>query len=280
MQEKAIPCRFINHFFMKAAFITLMVLISVHSFTQSMNRAGGKNVVSKPAGTNAGLNGNETGKGNESTRRSAVQRGANNIADTVNSPSLGDSISPSNGSSTSGVPERLGNTSVRGGNDTTFNVHTISGPGITTNLGAVDRSGQAQFGQSNWGNSRGTVGESQWTVPPPITPSFNKDFPAVSTDNWSRNNIDTSVYSPRSKSGARWVTTSYNNAGQRVNRRMEFPLLQAPRNVLIYAAKQPPNFQIARIYKLQIEGKADVYEVETTSGKKIYINNEGMEVNY
>ncbi|MCW3109322.1 MAG: hypothetical protein JWQ09_3828, partial [Segetibacter sp.] len=61
------------------------------------------------------------------------------------------------------------NTTIAGGNDTTFNVNTISQGGVTTNSGAVERSGQAHFGQTNWGNSRSTVGESQWTIPPPIT---------------------------------------------------------------------------------------------------------------
>ncbi len=172
-------------------------------------------------------------------------------------------------------------TTVRGGNDTTFNVNTtMSQGGVTTNSGAVDRSGQAQFGQSNWGTGRSTVGESQWTVPPPITASFNKEFPASNSTTWTRNNTDTSIYSAKYRSGTQWVTTNYNAAGVRLNTRTEFPLIQPPVPVSAYMAKQPAGFRAATIYKLQVQGRPDVYEIETASGKKIYINNDGMEVNY
>jgi len=173
-----------------------------------------------------------------------------------------------------------GNATIAGGNDTTFNVNTVNQGGVTTNSGAVDRSGQAQFGQTNWGNSRSTVGESQWTIPPPITASFNKEFPAANTATWTRNNVDTSIYSARYQAGAAWVTANYNAAGQRLDMRTEVALLQPPRAVSIYLAKQPNNLQVAAVYKLQLQGKPDVYEIETASGKKFYINNDGMEVNY
>jgi len=210
---------------MKTAFIFLLVLISVQSFTQS---------TTTPVGSKTG-----------------------------------NSIATPNGTTGPRLLQHSRNTSVAGGNDTTFNVHMIADPGITTSLGAVDRSGQAQFGQSNWGNSRSTVGESQWTVPPPITPSFNKNFQVVNSGAWARNNMDTSISSTKYKSGARWLTTSYNISGQRLKEKSEYPLLQPPRAALVYAAKQPPNFQISKIYRLQIQGKADVYEIETTSGKYI-----------
>ena len=172
-------------------------------------------------------------------------------------------------------------TTIAGGNDTTFNVNTISSAGgVNTSSGAVDRSGQAQFGQSNWGTGRSTVGESQWTVPPPITASFNRDFPTSNSATWTRNSVDTTIYSAKYKSGAQWVTTNYNAQGQRIDMRTEFPLVQPPRAVTVYIAKQPANFQITTIYKLQVQGRPDMYEIETAGGKKIYINNDGMEVNY
>jgi hypothetical protein len=171
-------------------------------------------------------------------------------------------------------------TTIRGGNDTTFNANTLDPSGTTTNSGAVDRSGQAQFGQTNWGNGRGTVGESQWTIPPPITASFNREFPSVNNATWSRNKVDTSIYSARHKSGSHWITTNYNAGGQRIDMRTEVPLLQPPRPVAVYLAKQPANFRAVNIYRLQLQGKPDVYEIVTRNGKTIYINNEGMEVNY
>ena len=100
------------------------------------------------------------------------------------------------------------------GNDTTFNTHTITNGNIPTNSGAVDKSGRTQFGQTNWGSSRSTIGESQWTVPPPISSSFNQEFPNAANATWSRNIRDTSVYSARYQSGASWVTSSYNMQGQ------------------------------------------------------------------
>jgi hypothetical protein len=170
------------------------------------------------------------------------------------------------------------NAVIPGGNDTTFNVNTINASGVTTNSGAVDRSGQSQFGQTNWGNGRSTIGESQWTVPPPITASFNKEFPSASNATWTRNNVDTSIYSARYQSGAAWVITNYSNAGQRLDTKTEIALLQAPRPVSVYLAKQPPNFQVVSLYFLQMQGKPDMYEITTRGGKTIYINNEGMEV--
>ena len=171
-------------------------------------------------------------------------------------------------------------TNIVGGNDTTFNSNTISQGGVSTNSGAVDRSGQAQFGQTNWGNSRGTIGESQWTIPPPITASFNKEFPASNSATWTRNNVDTTIYSARYRSGAQWVTTNYNTSGQRLDMRTEFPLLQPPRAVSVYMAKQPNGFKVQSIYQLQVQGKPDVYEVLTKTGKTIYLNTDGMETNY
>jgi hypothetical protein len=172
------------------------------------------------------------------------------------------------------------NNSVGGGRDTTFNVNTLSQGGVTTNSGAVDRSGQAQFGQTNWGNSRSTVGESQWTIPPPITASFNRDFPTSNNATWTRSNTDSTIYSARYQSGTQWVITNYNASGQRLDIRTAFPLLQPPRSVSVYIAKQAADFRVVTIYKLQVQGRPDVYEVETASGKKLYINNDGVEVQY
>jgi hypothetical protein len=169
---------------------------------------------------------------------------------------------------------------VAGGNDTTFNANTLSGSSITTNSGAVDRSGQAQFGQTNWGSGRGTVGESQWTVPPPITASFNHEFPAINNATWTRNNVDTTVFSARYKNGASWVTSNYNASGEKLDIRTEFPLPQPPRPVSMFIAKQPKNFQVTSIYRVQVQGKPEVYELQTKTGKTVYVNNDGMEVSY
>lgn len=165
-------------------------------------------------------------------------------------------------------------------NDTTYNANTIIENGITTNSGAVDRSGQTQFGQTNWGNGRSTVGESQWTIPPPVTASFSKEFPSANNANWTRNKTDTSIYSARYKSGASWITSNYNTAGERLDMRTEVPLIQPPQPVSVFMAKQPQDFRAVTISKLQIQGKPDVYEIQTITGKKIYVNNDGMEVNY
>jgi hypothetical protein len=62
--------------------------------------------------------------------------------------------------------------------------------------------------------------------------------------------------------------------------RTEVPLVQPPRPVSVYLAKQPASFKAATIYRLQVPGKDDLYEIETAGGKRIYINNDGMEVSY
>lgn len=184
-----------------------------------------------------------------------------NNADNVNSPNV------------TAVP-------VAAPNDTTFNVNTVTDNGELTNSGAVDRSGNAQFGQSNWGNSRSTVGESEWTVPPPITASFVKEFPTAANTTWSRNNKDTTIYSARYKAGDAWVTSNYSASGQRLDMRTEVPLVLLPQPVSNYVSKMPSNLQVTGITRWQVLGKADVYEIRTRAGKTIYVNNEGAEVNY
>jgi hypothetical protein len=167
---------------------------------------------------------------------------------------------------------------VPGGNDTTFNVNTINQGGVTTNSGAVDKSGQSQFGQTNWArNNRNTVGESQWTVPPPITASFNKQYPGANSIEWQRNNVDTTQFIARYNFGGTWVSTTYNNGGEKLSTRTEIPLVQAPRPVSVYLAKQPSTFTITEISRLQLQGKPQVYEIKTSTGKTIYVNDDGME---
>lgn len=169
---------------------------------------------------------------------------------------------------------------VAAANDTTFNANTINNNGVPTNSGAVDKSGNAQFGQSNWGNSRSTVGESQWTVPPPITASFSKEFPTAGNATWSRNNKDTALFVARYKSGDTWITTNYNASGQRLDMRTEVPLVSLPQAVNAYVSKLPANLPVTTISKWQVLGKADVYEIQIKNGKTIYVNSEGTEVNY
>ena len=186
----------------------------------------------------------------------------------------GTNINPNNVNNAANI-----NTSVVNDNDTVYNANTITDNGMTTNSGAVDRSGQAQFGQSNWGSSRSTIGESQWTVPPPVKTSFTKEFPGAGNLKWSRNNTDTSIYSARYKSGDRWVTTNYSTSGQRLDTRTEVPLTLLPQNVSAYISKMPSDLTVVTITKWQVLGKSDVYEIQTKTGKIIYVNDDGEEVN-
>lgn len=166
-------------------------------------------------------------------------------------------------------------------NDTVFNANVTTDNSVNTNSGAVDRSGQAQFGQTNWGNSRSTVGESQWTIPPPVTASFNKEFPTAADASWSRNSTDTSVYSARYKSGDLWITTNYTASGKRLGIRTEMPLMLLPQTVSAYISKLPTNqLPVLAITKWQMLGRAEVYEIKTKPGKIVYVNNEGAEVAY
>ncbi|WP_207492057.1 hypothetical protein [Aridibaculum aurantiacum] len=173
-------------------------------------------------------------------------------------------------------------TVVPGGNDTTFNVNTITTTeGVTTTSGAVDRSGQAQFGQTNWGDGvRNTVGESQWTIPPPITASFNREFPASNNAAWTRNQVDTNQYTVRYKAGTSWVTSTYDASGTRINMRTDIPLVQPPAPVSVFIAKQPATFQVASISRVQVQGRPEVYELRLANGKTTYVNTDGMEVRF
>lgn len=229
---------------------------SVRSNSQNMNSA------TTPTGGNTNASGNNTF--------------ATGIHPAENAKQQFDSVTLNNPNSINNRPAP--NATVAGGNDTTVNVNSLTQNGIPTTSGAVDKSGQAQFGQSNWGNSRSTVGESQWTVPPPIATSFNKDFPMISNATWARNNLDTSIYSARYQSGAAWVTTNYNAAGQRLDTRTEMPLAIIPSAVQNYLARQPAGFKAVGIYKVEMQGRQDMYEIQSSGGKTVYLNNEGNEV--
>lgn len=196
------------------------------------------------------------------------------------SPDAGEKFDTANHNINNVSPANVAITPVAAPNDTIFNANTVSDNSVNTNSGAIDRSGQAQFGQTNWGNNRSTVGESQWTIPPPITASFNKEFPAAASTTWSRNNTDTSIYSARYKQGDLWITTNYNASGQRLETRTEVLLHLLPKPVRAYISKLPTNLPVTTISKWQVLGKADVYEIKTKTGKTMYINNDGVEVNY
>ena len=293
---------------MKAPIIILLVSVCISSFAQTKRQASRANQNRTRQNTTLNIRAGSGGSADSSQtlqpRQTATDRYLNGptrngrsaaateapTSKGVSSPFVGGVHAAENAAKTfdttivgtngNNASNQTTNTTIRGGNDTTFNVNTtISQGGVTTNSGAVDRSGQAQFGQTNWGNSRSTVGESQWTIPPPITASFNKDFPVANNAIWTRNNVDTTIYSARYRSGTQWVVTNYNSAGQRLDLRTEFPLIQPPRPVSVYMAKQPAGFRAATIYKLQVQGRPDLYEIETAEGKRIYINNDGMEVN-
>jgi hypothetical protein len=288
---------------MKTALIMLLTTVSISTFSQTKIRASKHSTLSTASRTSDSIGGSTGGRvennQNMQPRQTVTEKYLNGPArkasDTASSKSA-DAASPfvSGVHAADNAPKKFdttanshsaknqtANTTIAGGNDTTFNVNTtLFQKGVTTNSGAVDRSGQAQFGQTNWGDSRSTVGESQWTIPPPITASFNKEFPASNTATWTRNNVDTTIYSAKYKSGSQWIITNYNSSGERLDMRTEVPLIQSPRPVSVYMAKQPANFKAASIYKLQVQGKADLYELETATGKRIYINNDGVEVIY
>jgi hypothetical protein len=176
-----------------------------------------------------------------------------------------------------GNPREVSVKPIAAPNDTVFNENSGSPTGVLSNSGAEDRSGNAQFGQTNWGNSRGTVGESQWTVPPPVTASFAKEFPTVNSVNWSRNE-DTSVYSVRYRTGESWVTSNYSSAGKKLDVRMEVPLFNVPTGVRNYISKLPNNLQVTTITRWQVVNRPDVYEINTRVGKVFHVNTDGQEV--
>jgi hypothetical protein len=294
---------------MKAIFVCATVLIWASSYSQqnsntvaksktkSANTANSSKTVSKqtsgtssetvpstrnvstPANTTSTPTNNSANNSGNSAEKSPFVSGVHAAPNASTTLSKGDNNTSNNntGVGNTGNNNNRGG-SIAGGNDTTFNANTINQGGVTTNSGAVDRSGQSQFGQTNWGrNNRNTVGESQWTVPPPITSSFNKQFPGANSVEWQRNNVDTTQFIARYNFGGTWVSTTYNNGGEKLSTRTEIPLVQAPRPVSVYLAKQPSTFRVTTISRLQLQGRPQVYEIKTSTGKTIYINDDGME---
>ncbi len=246
---------------------------SIHQSTRPAEAASQHQTI-----TEKRLNGSRKESSNALPQKSSTQKSpfAGGIHPANNAAQKFDSVAPANPNSINNRPNP--NATIAGVNDSAVNVNTLTENGIPTNSGAVDKSGQAQFGQTNWGGNRGTVGESQWTVPPPITTSFNKDFPTISNATWVRSNLDTSIYSARYQSGAVWVTTNYNVTGQRLDTRSELSLTSAPVPVYNYLSRQPKGFKAISIYKVQMQGKPDMYEVQSSGSQTIYLNAEGMEV--
>ncbi len=166
------------------------------------------------------------------------------------------------------------------GNDTISNPNTIVQNGIATTSGAVDKSGQAQFGQTNWGSSRSTIGEGQWTVPPPVSSAFSKDLPTIKNVTWNRSNTDTAIYWARYQSGSDWIISSYNSTGNTLDRRTEISIQQLPSQLSGFIRSQPSPFQASSVYRLQIPGRQDLYEIRTPQNRIMYVNMNGEEVKY
>ena len=164
--------------------------------------------------------------------------------------------------------------------DSVANSNTLIESGLPTNSGAVDKSGQAQFGQSNWGASRGTVGEGQWTVPPPAMASLTHDYPNASNVSWNRNSLDSSQYAARYRAGSDWVLAFYNANGNRIDRRIEMSVEQLPQPVRGYIKNQSSNFPSSTVSKLQIQDTQQVYEVKNKDGLTIYIDENGREIRF
>lgn len=281
---------------MKLIYIILLLAFCTNSYSQpkkslhkkithsralknNSNQAGSANQIAEPreTATDRYLKGTVNKNENVDTSKNTANKNpfAGGIHAAVNAGEKFDTLhSDANNASTQNVTGTIAASS----NDTVFNTNTVTNNGLTTNSGAVDRSGRAQFGQTNWGNSRSTVGESQWTIPPPVTASFTKEFPTAGNLTWTRNNRDTSIFAARYKSGDTWVTTNYSVAGQRLDMRTEMPLTLLPQPVSVYLAKLPNNLQVSTISKWQVYGKPDVYEIQTRTGKTLYVSDEGTEV--
>ncbi len=283
---------------MKFIYIILLLVFSINSYSQTKKNSHKKKIHSKALNNNSNqisstnqiakpretatdryLKGPANKNGNADTSKNTANKNpfAGGIHAAANAGEKFDTLhSDANNANTQNVT----GTSAASSNDTVFNTNTVTNNGLNTNSGAVDRSGQAQFGQTNWGNSRSTVGESQWTIPPPVTASFTKEFPSAGNLTWTRNNRDTSIYSARYKSGDTWVTTNYSVAGQRLDMRTEMPLTLLPQPVSAYLAKLPNNLQVSTISKWQVYGKPNVYEIQIRTGKTLYVNEEGAEVHH
>lgn len=277
---------------MKTLYLILIVAICINGYGQTKRSSPNKinrtkiwknNATAQPRETvtERYLKGSLDKNGNEDTSAEKKIDNTNPFVGGIHSsPNAGEKFDSANPNINNVTPTNVAVTPVAAPNDTIFNVNTVTDNSVNTNSGAVDRSGQAQFGQTNWGNNRSTVGESQWTIPPPITASFNKEFPAAASTTWSRNNTDTSIYSARYKSGDLWVTSNYNASGQRLEMRTEVPIPLLPQPVSAYISKLPANLPVTTILRWQVLGKSDVYEIKTRTGKTMYVNNNGVEVNY
>jgi hypothetical protein len=45
----------------------------------------------------------------------------------------------------------------------------------------------------------------------------------------------------------------------------------------MYLSKQPAELRLSSIARLQMPGKPEVYEIKTSGGKTIYVNDDGAE---
>lgn len=114
-------------------------------------------------------------------------------------------------------------------------------------------------------------------VPNKVQTAFTKDYPNAYNVNWAKNRGDwTATYSVN---GFR-TTATYHANGSRRDTRTYIPVAQAPQPVVIYRERVGPSIQIGKILKIDMPGRPEVYQLQTTTGRLVYVDSKGSVITF
>jgi hypothetical protein len=111
-------------------------------------------------------------------------------------------------------------------------------------------------------------------APKQVANSFAADYPNAGNVVWTKSRGNwTSAYTVN---GYRTVATYHAN-GKRVDTRTYYPVAQPPQPVVVYQ-QSAPSIKLGRIIQIDVPGSTPVYQLRTSTGKLLYVNNSGVVV--
>jgi hypothetical protein len=114
------------------------------------------------------------------------------------------------------------------------------------------------------------------SVPAGITRHFSTNYPAVTNTRWTRSGNN---YMATYKKNSLRTTTTYTLDGKIVETRSFIPATSLP-NVVTTYSKANPLVQVGNVVRLQLPDKEPVYRIEVQNGQYVYLNDNGLKVNF
>jgi hypothetical protein len=113
-------------------------------------------------------------------------------------------------------------------------------------------------------------------IPPGLAKKFGTEHPGVSNLTWKSAGKN---YMAKYKANSYWTTTTYTRDGQTVETKTFFPPNKSPNAISLYKAAHP-SAHIGNVVRLELPQKEPVYRVEIQKGEFVYLNDNGIRVNF